>query len=139
MENKGQLADYPLAENAPERIRSGRGKALDELTMEAVLSGSVTIEDLRITPEALNAQAAIARLAGRPALGANFGRGAELVSVPQELIMDTYELLRPGRAKRRQTLLDRAEMFRCDYGAEQIARFIETAAEHYFRRGLIAD
>lgn len=139
MKDETRLADYPLAENAPERIRSGRGKTLDELTMEAVLSGSVTIEDLRIAPEALIAQAAIARWAGRSTLGANFERGAELVSVPQELIMDTYELLRPGRAKRRRSLLDRAEVFRREYGAEQIARFIEKAAEHYFRRGLIVD
>jgi propanediol dehydratase small subunit len=139
MKDGPELAIYPLAENAPEQIRSGRGKALDELTIDAVLSGDVTIEDLRITPEALKAQAEIARRAGRPSLAANFERGAELVSVPQDLIMETYELLRPGRANSRKILLDRAEMFRRDYGAEQIALFLEMAAEQYHRRRIIGD
>lgn len=131
------LKDYPLAETAPDRIRGGRGKTLDELTLEAVLSGDVTIEDLRITPQALKVQAEISRAAGRPALAANFERGAELVAVPQELIMETYEMLRPGRVKRLQVLLDQAEMFRRKYGAHEVARFLETAAEHYRRRGMV--
>jgi len=139
MAEKPTLADYPLAENAPDRIRGGRGKALDDLTLEAVLAGDVTIEDLRITPEALRAQAEIARAAGRPALAENFERGAELVAVPQDLIMETYDMLRPGRVRERRVLMERAALFRRDYGAEEIARFIETAAEFYRRRGLVSD
>lgn len=139
MARQPTLADYPMAENMPGSIRGGRGKALDELAMEAVLSGTVTMEDLRITAEALNAQAAIARAAGRPALAKNFERGAELVAIPQELIMETYDMLRPGRVRERRVLMERAELLRRDYGAEEIARFIETAAEFYSRRGLVAD
>jgi propanediol dehydratase small subunit len=132
-----KITDFPLAETAPDRIRGGRGKVLDELTLEAVLAGSVTIEDLRITPQALCAQAEIARAAGRVTLAANFERGAELVAVPEDLIMETYEMLRPGRVRDRQVLLDRADMFRRQFRAEQIARFLEVAAEHYHRRGLM--
>lgn len=139
MAEKPTLADYPLAETAPDRIRGGRGKALDDLTMEAVLAGDVTVEDLRITAEALAAQAAIARAAGRPTLAENFERGAELVAVPQDLIMETYDMLRPGRVRDRRALMERAKLFRRDYGAEEIARFIETAAEFYHRRGLVSD
>lgn len=139
MAEKPTLADYPLAETAPGRIKGGRGKALDALTMDAVLAGDVTIEDLRITAEALKAQAQIARAAGRPALAENFERGAELVAVPQELIMETYEMLRPGRVRESRVLLERAELFRRDYGAQGIARFIETAAAFYRRRGLVPD
>lgn len=139
MARQPTLADYPMAENMPGSIRGGRGKALDELAMEAVLSGAVTMEDLRITAEALNAQAAIARAAGRPALAKNFERGAELVAIPQELIMETYDMLRPGRVRERRALTERAELLRRDYGAEEIARFIETATEFYSRRGLVAD
>lgn len=139
MAEKPTLADYPLAETAPDRIKGGRGKALDDLTLAAVLAGDVTIEDLRITAEALKAQAAVARAAGRPALAENFGRGAELVAVPQDLIMETYDMLRPGRVRTRGALTERAELFRRDYGAEEIARFIETAAEFYHRRGLVSD
>lgn len=132
-----KVTDFPLAETAPDQVRGGRGKALDDLTLEAVLEGSVTIEDLRITPQALCAQAEIARAAGRFTLAANFERGAELVGVPDDLIMETYEMLRPGRVRDRQVLLDRAAMFRQHFRAEQIARFLEAAADHYHRRGLI--
>ena len=129
-------ADYPLAETQPGAVTGKRGKALPEITLDAVLAGDVTMEDLRITPQALQAQAEIARDAGRPTLALNFERGAELVEVPQEFIMQVYELLRPGRAKSRQELLDAAAAMRGIYGAERIARFIEEAAETYEARGL---
>ena len=139
MTGKLTVADYPLAETAPHRIRGARGKALDALTLEAVAAGEVTIEDLRITADALRSQSEIARAAGRLTLAQNFDRGAELVAVPQDLIMATYEMLRPGRVPNRQGLLDQAAMLRRDFGAEQIARFLEVAADHYLRRGLVGE
>lgn len=129
-------ADYPLAETQPQSVKGRRGKTLASITLDEVLSGSITMEDLRITPEALNAQAEVARDAGRPTLALNFERAAELVDVPQDLIMQVYELLRPGRAKAKQQLLDSAATMRGQYGAERIARFIEEAAETYEQRGL---
>ena len=137
MNRKLTRADFPLAETAPERVRSARGKPLDALTLDAVMTGEVTIEDLRITPEALLAQAEIARDAGRAALAANFERAAELVHVPQEMIMETYEMLRPGRVKDAATLRARADLLRRDYGAVKLAEFLDTAATHYQRRGLM--
>lgn len=128
--------DYPLAETQPEAISGPRGKPLSDITLEAVLDGSVTMEDLRITPAALRAQAEIARDAGRPTLAQNFERAAELVDVPQDVIMQVYELLRPGRAKTRQQLLDAAEVLRNQYGAARMAGFVEEAAETYEARGL---
>lgn len=129
-------ADYPVAEKHPDRVRSARGKALAEITLDAVLAGEVTIEDLRITPEALQVQAEIARDAGRPRLADNFLRAADLVGVPQDLVMQAYELLRPGRARSRGELEALANRFRAEYGADSIASFIEEAAEVYDRRGL---
>lgn len=129
-------ADYPLAETQPERMLGQRGKSLPEITLDAVLSGSVTMEDLRITPQALQAQAQISRAVGRPTLGRNFERAAELVNVPQDVIMQTYELLRPGRARSKEQLLAAARMMRETYKAERIASFIEEAADTYERRGL---
>jgi glycerol dehydratase small subunit/propanediol dehydratase small subunit len=128
--------DYPLAEKRPEAIRGQRGKALSDITLDAVLAGDITMEDLRITPEALQAQAEIARAAGRPTLAQNFERAAELVGVPQDDIMRVYELLRPGRAKSKQELIDAAKTMRETHKAERIARFIEEAAETYEVRGL---
>jgi propanediol dehydratase small subunit len=129
-------ADYPLAETQPGAVTGKRGKALPEITLDAVIAGDVTMEDLRITPQALQAQADVARDAGRPTLALNFERGAELVEVPQDFIMQVYELLRPGRARSKEELLEAAATMRGIYKAERIARFIEEAAETYEARGL---
>ncbi len=131
-----KVQDYPLAETRPEAIRGKRGMALQDITLAAVLSGDVTMEDLQITPKALQDQAEIAADAGRATLALNFGRAAELVDVPQDLIMSTYELLRPGRARSRQDLDDRAALFRDQYAAPAIADFISEAADIYEKRGL---
>ena len=128
--------DYPLAETQPDAIAGPRGKPFAEVTLEAVLAGEVTMEDLRITPAALVAQAEIARDAGRPTLAGNFERAAELVNVPQEIIMQVYELLRPGRARTKQQLLDAAEVLRKQHGAARMAAFVEEAADTYEARGL---
>jgi glycerol dehydratase small subunit/propanediol dehydratase small subunit len=129
-------ADYPLAETQPQSVTGPRGKRLSDVTLDAVLDGSVTMEDLRITPDALLAQAEIARDAGRPTLAENFERAAELVNVPQDVIMQVYELLRPGRAKTKQQLLDAARMLREEYAAARMAAFVEEAAATYEERGL---
>ncbi|BAB52959.1 diol dehydratase small subunit [Mesorhizobium japonicum] len=129
-------ADYPLAETQPGAVKGKRGKSLAEITLDSVLAGDVTMEDLRITPQALQAQADVARDVGRPTLALNFERGAELVEVPQDFIMQVYELLRPGRAKSKEELLQAATTMRDTYQAERIARFIEEAAETYAARGL---
>jgi propanediol dehydratase small subunit len=130
------IADYPLAETQPESIKGLNGRSLADVTLEAVLNGSVGMADLRIAPDALRAQAEISRAANRPTLALNFERAAELVNVPQEVIMSTYELLRPGRAKSKDTLLDVAKTLRETYGAAAIATYIEEAADIYERRGL---
>lgn len=130
------IKDYPLAEKRPETIKGARGKTLPDITLDAVMSGDVTIEDLRITPAALSAQAEIARAAGRPRLADNFLRAADLVAVPQDVVMQAYELLRPGRAKSKDDLTDMARLMRDTYKAERIAGFIEEAAKVYEERGL---
>lgn len=130
------VADYPLTDTRPDLVRGKRGIALEAITLAAVQAGGVAMEDLRITPRALRDQAEIAADAGRPTLALNFGRAAELVDVPQDLIMSTYELLRPGRARSRQELIDRAALLRDSHAAPTIADFIEEAAEIYEKRGL---
>lgn len=132
------IADYPLAETQGDQIRGKRGLALNDITLQAVLAGEVSMADLQITAAALRAQAEIAEGAARPTLALNFQRAAELVDVPQAVIMSTYELLRPGRAKDKQQLLALAGEFRSLYNAPAIADFIEEAAGIYDRRGLFA-
>lgn len=134
--SKLTTADYPLAETQASKISGKRGMVLDDVTLAAVLAGDVTMADLQITPASLQKQAEISADAGRGALALNFARAAELVDVPQEVIMSTYELLRPGRAKSRQELEDRATLLRETYGADAIADFIREAAAIYAARGM---
>jgi propanediol dehydratase small subunit len=130
------IADYPLAERRPELIQGPRGKALSEITLEAVLQGEVALADMRITPQALRLQAEVARAAGRATLAENFERAAELVGVPQAAIMEVYELLRPGRASSVDELRAAARMLREQHGAARMAAFVEEAADTYEARGL---
>lgn len=130
------IEDYPLAEKRPEEVKGRRGKSLDEITLDAVVGCRVDMEDLRITDHALRQQAEIARAAGRPTLAANFERAAELTLVPQDVIMEVYEQLRPGRAKNRSVLDAAAARLRDEFGAHRMAAFVEEAAEVYERRGL---
>ena len=130
------VADYPLAENRPDVVETKEGKKLDDITLDGVLSDRITLEDLRITGRALRQQAEIAKAAGRPTLAQNFERSAELVEVPQEVIMRVYELLRPGRAGSKDELVAAAKELRDVYGADGVALFIEEAADVYERRSL---
>ena len=134
--HKLTIADYPLADTRPELIYGKRGKALNDITLDAVMAGQVEMADLQITPQALRDQADIANDARRPTLALNFARAAELVDVPQDIIMSTYELLRPGRAKTKQELIDRATLLRAEFHAPSIADFIMEAADIYEKRGL---
>ena len=131
-------ADYPLAEKRPDLVRTRSGKRLEDLTLDALETGAVALEDLRITPQALRQQAEIARAAGRPTLARNFERAAELVDVPQDVILRIYELLRPGRAKGKADLLAAAQLLRDAYKADKMASFVEEAAAVYERRGLFS-
>jgi propanediol dehydratase small subunit len=130
------IEDYPIAEKRPELVRTASGKSLDELTLDAVVEGEIAMDDIRITPHALHMQAEIARAVGREALAANFSRAAEMAVVPQDVIMEMYELLRPGRAKNAGQMVAAAAQLRNEYGAEKLAEFFEEAAEIYEKRGL---
>ena len=78
----------------------------------------------------------IARAAGRDRLALNLERAAELVAVPQDIILETYEMMRPGASPMPRLLAERAEMLRRDYGAHSIAALIDEAVAVYERRNL---
>ncbi|GII29987.1 diol dehydratase small subunit [Planotetraspora mira] len=129
--------DYPLASRRPELIRTPTGKRLDEITMRAVLDGEVVAEDLRIAAETLRLQARIADSVGRPQLGQNFRRAAEMTALPDEEVLRIYNALRPG-ASTKQELAGIAEELERDHSATLCARLIREAAEVYERRGILA-
>ena len=127
---------YPLSENAPQRVSSATGYPLEEFTLEAIVAGRVEAADLTIAPQTLRLQAEIARASGRVRLAENFERAAELVGVPQDLLLDTYERLRPGRARTSHELRTRAQLLRERFDAPKIAALIDEAADVYERRDL---
>jgi propanediol dehydratase small subunit len=126
---------YPLIEHA-EELRAFSGRPLSDLTPEAVARGDLSAADLRIHADALRAQAEVARQAGYDQLAANLLRAAELTLVPNQEVLQIYELLRPGRASYEQ-LLQLADHLEQTYRAEENARFIREAAEVYQARGLL--
>lgn len=127
---------YPISRNAPDQAVSASGMRLADLTLDAVVSEQIGPGDIRISADVLRLQDEIARAAGRDKLALNFERAAELVSVPQDLILETYEMMRPGRVSDPRLLSERAEMLRRDYGAHSIATLIDEAVLVYRRRNL---
>jgi len=129
---------YPLSEKKPESVVTPRGLKLADMTLTAVMKGEVTAADIAITPETLRLQAKIAESAGRDRLAQNLERAAELATIPQDIVMSTYELLRPGRSESSQALRRRAEELRLKFKASLIASFLEEAADAYDARGLFS-
>lgn len=117
-------------------IKSKTGKLLEEITIENVLNGSLTSEDVTISAETLLKQGAIAEKHGRPQLKKNFQRAAELVNVPDEFILKVYEMLRPNRSTKKE-LLSTALILKNQYGAEECAKFILNAVKVYEKRGIL--
>jgi propanediol dehydratase small subunit len=127
---------YPLTETAVFILRTANGRPLEEIHMENVVNGEVTIGDLRIHGETLQAQAEIARQAGYHRLAENLARAAELTRVPNEDLLRMYESLRPDRSNYDQ-LIKLAEELEGRYHATQTGRFIREAARVYLERGLL--
>lgn len=125
---------YPIGEKHPERVQTRSGRPLADLTLDNLLAKDVTASDFGITADGLRQQAEIAEQASRPNLAQNLRRGAELVAIPDEVLLELYELLRPGRANSASDLRAAADRIRRTYGAEETARLIEEAATVYERR-----
>jgi len=131
-------ADYPLSINRPELLKTPTGKPVTALTMDAVVSGELTAEDLRIAPETLELQAQLAESAGRPQLAANFRRAAEMTAIPDAEVLTMYNALRP-RASTEAQLLAMADRLETTYAAPVNAALVREAAEVYGRRRLLAE
>src|SRR5262245_64805735 len=79
-------------------VRALSGRAVDELTLDAVRRGEVTLPDLRIHPETLERQAEVAAAHANPQLAENLRRAAELTQLPDDEVLAIYDALRPGRS-----------------------------------------
>jgi propanediol dehydratase small subunit len=126
---------YPLMERAIGELKAASGRSAADITLERLAAGELADDDLRITPEALRAQAEIAQGAGFPQLADNLRRAAELTAVPNAELLRMYETLRPGRATYEQ-MIALADRLAHDFQALQTAAFVREAAEVYRERGL---
>ena len=117
-------------------VRALSGRPVDELTLDAVRRGEVGLADLRIHPDTLERQAAVAEQHANPQLAQNLRRAAELTRLTDEEVLAIYEALRPGRvaAAELATLADSLAA----RGLPGCAALVAEAAEVYARRGLSA-
>jgi propanediol dehydratase small subunit len=112
------------------------GRAVAELTLDAVRRGEVSLPDLRIHPATLERQAEVAAEHANPQLAENLRRAAELTSLPDDEVLAIYEALRPGRCTPAElTALADSLATR---GLPRCAALVAEAADVYARRGLSA-
>jgi propanediol dehydratase small subunit len=116
--------------------KSESALALEDLTLDALRAGKVTTSDLTIKRATLLDQARLADTRGYPQLARNFRRAAELTAIPNDVLIETYEKLRPYRATYYQ-LLSLAQEISARYDAPETGDYIRQAAEAYQAKGLV--
>jgi propanediol dehydratase small subunit len=117
-------------------VRALSGREVGELTLEAVRRGELSVADLRIHPETLERQAAVATAHANPQLADNLRRAAELTRLPDEEVLAIYDALRPGRSTPERLTELAADLK--ERGLPRCAALLTEAAEVYARRGLSA-
>ncbi|MBC5787019.1 MULTISPECIES: diol dehydratase small subunit [Clostridiaceae] len=127
---------YPFAQYEADKITSKTGKKLSDITLEEVKRGNVSAEDIKISKETLSAQGQVAMEAGNPSMQKNFERAAELVDVPDEVILKMYDKLRPNRSTKMELVLMAKELLET-YHAPHCAKLVLEAAEIYEKRGIL--
>ena len=130
--------DYPLSEKRRDLVKTLSGKTLDDITLEAVMNGEITSDEIRITPQILEYQAQICESINRPQLAANMRRAAELTRVPDDRVLEIYNALRP-HVSTKDELLAIADELENQYDAKVNAGFIREAVEVYEKRGRLKE
>ena len=127
---------YPLGELEREQIRSKTGKKLTEITLDEVMKGHISSDDIKISKEMLKAQGQVAKETGNDPMEKNFERAAELVDVPDDVILKMYDKLRPNRSTKLE-LVQMAQELIEKYNAKNCARLVMEAADVYEKRGIL--
>jgi propanediol dehydratase small subunit len=130
--------DYPLSEKRRDLVKTLTDKTLDEITLDAVMNGEITSDEIRITPEILEYQAQICESINRPQLAANMRRAAELTRVPDDRVLEIYNALRP-HVSTKDELLAIADELENEYDAKVNAGFVREATEVYEKRGRLKE
>lgn len=108
----------------------------EDLTLGNVRLGKLSPEDLIIRRTQLMAQAEFAEEKGYGQLARNFRRAAELINLPNDVLMTVYEKLRPNRSTYAELLSASQELI-ARYDAPETGAYVREAAEVYRDRGLL--
>ncbi|MDO5425999.1 MAG: diol dehydratase small subunit [Eubacteriales bacterium] len=130
------MSRYPLGKYERDTITSRTGKKLSEITLEEVKKGNIQADDIKISQETLRRQGEVALEADNPSMAANFERAAELVNVPDDVILAMYNKLRPNRSTKLE-LVQMAQELLEKYGAVNCAKLVMEAVEIYEKRGIL--
>lgn len=127
---------YPLGEYEKNSIKSKTGRKLTEITLDEVMKGHISSDDIKISKETLKAQGQVARENGSVPMEKNFERAAELVDVPDDVILKMYDKLRPNRSTKLELVLMAQELIE-KYNAKNCAKLVMEAVEIYEKRGVL--
>lgn len=127
---------YPLSEYESENIRSKTGKKFNEITLDEVMKGHVSSDDIKISKDVLKAQGQVALENGSASMEKNFERAAELVDVPDDVILKMYDKLRPNRSTKLELVTMAQELIE-KYHAKNCAKLVMEAVEIYEKRGIL--
>ena len=127
---------YALGEHEKERITSKTGMKLTDITLDEVMKNHISADDIKISREMLKAQGQVAKEAGNDPMEKNFERAAELVDVPDEVILKMYDKLRPNRSTKLELVMMAQELLE-KYNAKNCAKLVMEAAEVYEKRGIL--
>ncbi len=127
---------YPLGEYEKDKISSKTGKKLEDITLSEVMKNHVSSDDIKISKETLKYQGEIAKEAGNAPMEMNFARAAELVDVPDDVILKMYDKLRPNRSTKLE-LVEMAQELSEKYNAYNCAKLVLEAAQVYEKRGVL--
>ena len=127
---------YPFAEHEKDNITSKTGKKFTDITLDEVTKGPLSSDDIKFTKEMLRAQGQVAMDAGNAPMEKNFERAAELVDVPDDVILKMYDKLRPNRSTKLELVMMAQELLE-KYNAKNCARLVMEAAEVYEKRGIL--
>ena len=118
-------ADYPFLEKHPDIVSTPTGKPISAVTMEAVRTGEMLLN-----------QAQVAESAGKIQMAQNLRRAAELTGVPDDQVIRMYDMLRPNRATKQQ-LEEIADILETPYQAALCAKLGREAMTLSEKRGIL--
>ena len=127
---------YPLGVYHKDSITSKTGKKLTDITLDEVMKGHISSDDIKISKETLKAQGQVAKNNGNASMEKNFERAAELVDVPDDVILKMYDKLRPNRSTKAE-LVAMAQELADKYSAYNCAKLVLEAVQVYEKRGVL--